>query len=410
MADKAATGTAVSASGERRQLHVAYGNALIAARGYAAPETIEAFTRALESAAGETDTSDRFAAEYGLWAASHTRGELPAMRAHAEAFLRGVSARPDSSEACIAHRMAGSTHWFAGEYVEARDCLERALTLLNPGRDDDLAFRFGQDPGIAAMVYLAIVLWPMGDVERAVSLVHDAEARISSLAHIGTQAYGIAHAAMFELMRGDHPRVAANGLELARLARDRDLPTWRDYAVLFEGLANAECSAPAGGLEGMRRGAELMRQQNELVWDGLIKVALAEAEARAGDVDRALAILGEALATSERTGHRAFDAELHRARGELLLKRDPTNPAPAEEALLRAIEIAKQQGTRSFRLRAALALAKLHQTTGRPTEAHAVLAPALESFSPTPEMPEIAEAQALLAALTETEEVEAAIR
>jgi len=48
--------------------------------------------------------------------------------------------------------------------------------------------------------------------------------------------------------------------------------------------------------------------------------------------------------------------------------------------------------------------------TGRPTEAHAVLAPALGSFSPTPEMPEIAEAQALLAALTETEEVEAAIR
>jgi predicted ATPase len=409
MADKAATGTAVSASGERRQLHVAYGNALIAARGYAAPETIEAFTRALESAAGETDTSDRFAAEYGLWAASHTRGELPAMRAHAEAFLRDVSARPDSPEACIAHRMAGSTHWFAGEYVEARDCLERALTLLNPGRDDDLAFRFGQDPGIAAMVYLAIVLWPMGDVERAVSLVHDAEARISSLAHIGTQAYGIAHAAMFELMRGDHPRVAANGLELARLARDRDLPTWRDYAVLFEGLANAECSAPAGGLEGMRRGAELMRQQNELVWDGLIKVALAEAEARAGDVDRALAILGEALATSERTGHRAFDAELHRARGELLLKCDPTNPAPAEEALLRAIEIAKQQGTRSFRLRAALALAKLHQTTGRPTEAHAVLAPALEGFSPTPEMPEIAEAETLLAGLAETDQVKAAI-
>ena len=257
-------------------------------------------------------------------------------------------------------------------------------TLLNPGRDDDLAFRFGQDPGIAAMVYLAIVLWPMGDVERAVSLVHDAEARIASLTHIGTQAYGIAHAAMFELMRGDHPRVAANGLELARLARDRDLPTWRDYAVLFEGLANAECSAPAGGLEGMRRGAELMRQQNALIWDGLIKVALAEAEARAGDVDRALAILGEALATSERTGHRAFDAELHRVRGEILLKRDPANPAPAEEAFLTAIAVAKQQGTRSFELRAALSLAKLYQSTGRPADAHAVLAPALEGFRRRP--------------------------
>ncbi|MFZ0605969.1 MAG: hypothetical protein WAN05_32245, partial [Roseiarcus sp.] len=50
-------------------------------------------------------------------------------------------------------------------------------------------------------------------------------------------------------------------------------------------------------------------------------------------------------------------------------------------------------------LRAALALARLYQSTGRPTEAHAVLAPALEGFASTPEMPEIAEAQALLAAI-----------
>ena len=91
------------------------------------------------------------------------------------------------------------------------------------------------------------------------------------------------------------------------------------------------------------------------------------------------------------------DAELHRARGEILLKHDPTNPAPAEEAFLTAIAVAKQQGARSFELRAALSLAKLYQSTRRPADAHAVLAPALEGFPPTPEMPEIAEAQGLLA-------------
>jgi hypothetical protein len=46
-----------------------------------------------------------------------------------------------------------------------------------------------------------------------------------------------------------------------------------------------------------------------------------------------------------------------------------------------------------------LSLAKLYRLTGRPAEAHAVLAPALEGFAPTPEMPEIAEAQALLVAI-----------
>ena len=96
-----------------------------------------------------------------------------------------------------------------------------------------------------------------------------------------------------------------------------------------------------------------------------------------------------------------------RARGEMLLRRDPANPAPAEEALLTAIAVAKQQGTRSFELRTALLLAKLYPSIGRDADAHSVLALALEGFSPTPEMPEIAEAQALLGSLAETEEVKA---
>jgi tetratricopeptide (TPR) repeat protein len=130
------------------------------------------------------------------------------------------------------------------------------------------------------------------------------------------------------------------------------------------------------------------------------------AEGRAGDLDHALAILDEALATCDRTDHRAFEAELHRARGEMLM-RDPANRALAEEALLTAIEVAKDQIARSFQLRAALSLAKLYQLTGRLADAHSVLTPALEGFAPTPEMPEIAEAQALLAALADSEEVKA---
>jgi predicted ATPase len=80
----------------------------------------------------------------------------------------------------------------------------------------------------------------------------------------------------------------------------------------------------------------------------------------------------------------------------MLFKRDPADQASAEEALVTAIVVAKQQGTRSFELRAALALAKVYQSTGRPADAHAVLVPALEGFTPTPEMREIAEATALL--------------
>jgi predicted ATPase len=407
MADRAGVGQPTGKRRQRQELQTAYGNALIAARGHGASETTEAFARARELALGEKNASEWLAADYGLWVGSLVRGELSAMRAHAETFLGDVGANPDSPEAGVAHRVAGTTHWFAGEYSEARWRLERALALFQPGRDDDLAFRFGQDVGVSAMIFLALTLWPLGDIERAVSVGRDAAARVAGFAHVGTRAYGKWSAAMFELMRGDLSRAAPNAAETARLAREHDLPVWRAFGVFLEGLASAQSGAASRGLDAMRRGVELLREQNVLIFDGLIKLAFAEAEARAGDIDRAVAVLDEALATCEWTGHRAFEAELNRVRGEMLLKRDPANPAPAEEALLAAIAVAKRQATRSFELRAALSLAKLYQSTARPADAYAVLAPALEGFAPTPEMPEIAEALALLAALEETDEVKA---
>jgi hypothetical protein len=59
----------------------------------------------------------------------------------------------------------------------------------------------------------------------------------------------------------------------------------------------------------------------------------------------------------------------------------------------------------AYQLLAALSLAKLYQSTARPAEAHAVLAPALGGFAPTPEMPEIEEAQALLMAIEASADV-----
>jgi predicted ATPase len=125
---------------------------------------------------------------------------------------------------------------------------------------------------------------------------------------------------------------------------------------------------------------------------------LAELEAD-GDADGALIRIAEALALADETGEHWSDALLHRLRGEILLKRDTASTAPAEEAFLTGIAVAQAQKARSLELRAALSLARLYNSTGRSADAHALLASVLEGFSPTPEFPEIAEAQSLLATL-----------
>jgi predicted ATPase len=85
----------------------------------------------------------------------------------------------------------------------------------------------------------------------------------------------------------------------------------------------------------------------------LFQGLLAELEAGAEDADGALTRIGAAVAVAGQTGEHWTDAFLHRIRGEILLKRDAANTAPAEEAFLTAIAIAQQQKSRSFELRAA---------------------------------------------------------
>jgi predicted ATPase len=130
------------------------------------------------------------------------------------------------------------------------------------------------------------------------------------------------------------------------------------------------------------------------------EATLAEAEASAGETDAGLRRLDDALAELQTTEAHWYEAEMHRIRAEILLKRDPVDTAAAEQSLQTAIVIAQSQKARSYELRAALSLAKLYRAADRDANAQAVLAPAVDGFPATRQFPELAEAQTLLSALT----------
>ena len=141
---------------------------------------------------------------------------LPSMRAHAAAFLATSRRDPIRPRPASPIAPSGSLTGSPENIADARDHLERALALFQPGRDDDLAFRFGHDAGVAAMCYLAIASWPLGDVERAISLVDGAHERLASVAHIGTHA-------LCEIARG-HVRIDARRPGARRAERVRTRP------------------------------------------------------------------------------------------------------------------------------------------------------------------------------------------
>jgi predicted ATPase len=248
------------------------------------------------------------------------------------------------------------------------------------------------------MAYLAFALWPLGEIERAASLVEGMRARMAGVSHANTLALGHMYMAQFALLRSERGRPTEHTLALARLAHEHDLAQSRAFATFFQGWAQVETD-PSSGLANMRSGVESLKERGILIFDGLVKIALARAEASAGDAERAVAILCEAIASAEQRNFLAFLSELHRARGDLLLQRDAEDFGSAEQAYRAAVAIAKRQGARSYVLLASLGLARLLQSTSRMTEAREVLAPALEGFRPTPELPAIANAQSLLAEL-----------
>jgi predicted ATPase len=224
-------------------------------------------------------------------------------------------------------------------------------------------------------------------------------ARAVESGHIPTLANIQYFKALFELNRGHTEAARQDADQILQLGRQHELPTYLAFGRMLHGYARACLGDRVTGIVELREGLTAHTEQGNRAWVPHYQGLLAKLEGDGPDFEGALRRIEEALELAGATSEHGNDALLHRIRGEILLKRDPVNTAPAEEAFLTAIAIAQQQKAKSFELQAALALAKLYQSTGRPADAHAVLAPALEGFSPSPELPEIAETQALLEAL-----------
>jgi tetratricopeptide (TPR) repeat protein len=130
-------------------------------------------------------------------------------------------------------------------------------------------------------------------------------------------------------------------------------------------------------------------------------------------LDDALSALTEALAGVDEHEDRHYEAEIHRLKGELLLRRqaerggaEQTSPrgasgiddsnAEAQSCFKRAIEIARKQSAKSLELRAPVSLARLLKKQGRREEAHVILAEIYNWFTEGFDTADLKDAKALL--------------
>ncbi len=380
----------------RMRLQTTYGRGLLHGRGHSQPETIAAFARARELAAGIEDSAARFSAYYGMWEGSFVRADLAPMREVALAFLHDAQRSPEGAGRGRALHVFGVTSWFQGDYVGARTHLEQALAVYDHERDHHPSPRFVFDDRVVATGWLAVVLWPLGEVDEATRLLDRALSLAQQSGHPPTLAWAHAYKCRFAGICRKPGQARPHAEELLRLAHEHGLPMRLADCSFYRGWARW-CDGYGDGEAGMREGLALWKEMDFQLFAPMTGTLLAERDAEAGRVEAGLATLDAQLGAIEQTGQRWFAAEVHRVRGELLLKLRQPDVAAAESAFIRAIEIARSQHTRTFELRAALSLAKLCQTTGREKVASELLVAALVGFNAGPEVPEIEEAQRLLA-------------
>jgi tetratricopeptide (TPR) repeat protein len=410
MADKTETATGnTSADAGRRKIRNEYARAVMWTKGVNADETKAAYARVEDERASAGVSNDGSAEILGRWAKHFMRGDFELAQGDAERTLDAAEREGRTKDAALSRVYLGSTCLFRGDLPQARKYIEQVLPYriadLDVGRERRQAS--GDDAICRAAGYGALAAWHLADFSSIRSLI----ALATEIARDagGTAPVVVATLSVIVETRREDPVAAV-------AAADRTVSMSTESGMaMFAGIGTICRSWATGRLHDPEKGARELRTALKNLVDTGAKFSvchfhglLADLEARAGNTVDALKDIAAGLELAADTGEHYTDPYLHCLRGSVLLKHDPSNTTAAEDAYRTAIAIADQQGARSYELLASLSLAKLYQSTGRPAEAHAVLAPALEGFSPTPEMPEIAEAQVLLASLAQTAEVEKA--
>ena len=382
-------------------LHVTLGPAFIATRGYASPEAEHTFARAWELCQRLGEPPQRFPVLYGLCASYWVGGKHRQARDQAEQFLHLAQRQEDTAPLVVAHRALGLPLYFMGEVAQAHEHFAQSIALYDPQRHRTLAFAYGQDPGVAALLLDAYALWILGYPDQALRRSQEACTLAEDLAHPFTLAYTFATLAMFHQYRRDREEARRHAEAATRICREQGIPYWLGVGLILQGWARATRPQPAEQIASMHEGLAIYRATDAALWLPYFLTLLAETYGEAGQPDAGLRFLDEAHTVMDSTQERFYEAEVHRVQGALVLAQAADQHAQAETCFQHALAIARRQQARSWELRAAMSLARLWQQHGKRAEAHALLAPIYGWFTEGFDTADLQEARALLDALGE---------
>jgi predicted ATPase len=378
-------------------LLVALGPPLVATKGFTDPEVERIYFRARALCRELGTKTELVPVLVGLANIHLLRAELHQARELGEECLTLARHLDDPGIRMAAHRMLGSALHFLGEFPQAREQLEQANAIRerHQRRFDASLYLISGSSVYCRSIY-ARVLWALGYAEQAQSASDMALRLAKETSHSHTLAQALSLAAAFHLDRRDVERTECLAREAVALAAEHDFAYWLATGRLWEGWALVQRQDIKQGLAQIQESLAQFRTNGNVQTIPHALSVLAEVYGRAGEPQKGLEALAEALAVLERTNERRREAEVHRLRGTLLLAMPGSHWGDAEACFSRALAIAREQSARMWELRAAVSLARLRAEQGKRAEARNLLSPVYSWFTEGFETPDLKDAKALL--------------
>ncbi len=369
----------------------------LATKGYSAAEVLRAYSRAAALYEGLGRPQERFPVLRGLWNCHLVRGELIKAYEFARQVFALAEERGEPLPRALSRRALGSSLFFLGRFQEAQEQLIEGIALDDQVQETAHQASlplYAERAGVVCRSYAGWCQWYLGYPDQALRTVEAGVALARELGHAHSVAHALTTAALVQNCRGEFAAAIEQSDIAINAADEQGLPQWRAKAKMHRGFALASLGEHAEGIENIdsglaewhRIGARLLDSQ----WFG----DLAAAHAQAGQFDQSLAALDQAAKTVGDTGEAYYQSEICRLRGEILATTGSVEKG--EVWLIKALDLARDQNSKSLELRAAISLAHLWRDQRKRAKAGELLAPVYAWFTEGFDTQDLKEAKALL--------------
>jgi tetratricopeptide (TPR) repeat protein len=164
------------------------------------------------------------------------------------------------------------------------------------------------------------------------------------------------------------------------LCQEAEFPSWFPWMAAALGAAYTLAGRIADAVPLLTQGIEQARATPRVIDEAVCGLSLAEAHARAGHLEAAHALAERMLTLARRHQERSNQAYALRLLGEIAARREPPEIEPAETYYRQSLALADELGMRPLMAHGHLGLGTLSLKIGRPKEARAELAAAIDLY------------------------------